>query len=239
MVFKKQLSRRFKMVKFLYCYIVFMLVIPSFAFATEYEGKVVSVADGDTITVLVEGNKQVKVRLAQIDAPEKSQAFGQKSKQSLSEMVFNKQVTVVQEDMDRYGRVVGRVYVGGLDVNAEQVKRGMAWVYRKYSSDATFIGYEDEAKSSRLGLWSDANPIPPWDFRHGKKQSNKADKKVDKVDTGESEITTSSPISSQCGPKTKCKEMTSCEEAKFYLEQCGIKRLDGNGDGVPCEKLCK
>jgi micrococcal nuclease len=91
-----------------------------------YEGKVVGISDGDTITVLVGGHQPLKVRLAEIDAPEKSQAFGQRAKQSLSDLVFGKQVRVEQQDRDRYGRVVGKAYVGSLDVNAEQVRRGMA-----------------------------------------------------------------------------------------------------------------
>jgi micrococcal nuclease len=91
-----------------------------------YEGKVVGILDGDTITVLVGGHQPLKVRLAEIDAPEKSQAFGQRAKQSLSDLVFGKQVRVEQQDRDRYGRVVGKAYVGSLDVNAEQVRRGMA-----------------------------------------------------------------------------------------------------------------
>jgi Staphylococcal nuclease homologue len=103
------------------------------AYTQTYEGKVVAVSDGDTLIVLTPEKRQVKVRLAQIDAPEKSQAYGQRSKQSLSDLVFGKQVRVEQQDRDRYGRVAGRVYAGGLDVNAEQVKRGMAWVYRKYA----------------------------------------------------------------------------------------------------------
>jgi endonuclease YncB( thermonuclease family) len=116
------------------------LTLATDAWSEEFTGKVVGVADGDTITVLrwfeekdtrssVKGYKQVKVRLAQIDAPEKSQAFGQTSKQSLSDLVFGKQVRVVQETVDRYGRIVGRVYVNDMDVNAEQVSKGMAWVY--------------------------------------------------------------------------------------------------------------
>jgi micrococcal nuclease len=93
------------------------------AYAQIYEGKVVSVSDGDTLMLLTPEQRQIKVRLVEIDASEKSQAYGQRSKQSLSDLVFGKQVRVEQQDRDRYGRVVGRVYAGGLDVNAEQVKR--------------------------------------------------------------------------------------------------------------------
>jgi endonuclease YncB( thermonuclease family) len=97
----------------------------SLACAQTYENKVIGVSDGDTLTVLMSGH-QVKIRLAEIDAPEKRQPFGQRAKQSLSDLVYGKQVMVKQETKDRYGRVVGRVYAGSLDVNAEQIRRGMA-----------------------------------------------------------------------------------------------------------------
>lgn len=147
-----------------------LLFLPSLvAAAQEHSGRVVGVSDGDTITVLISGNRQLKVRLAEIDAPEKAQAFGQRSKQSLSDLVFGKHVRVIQEDMDRYGRVVGRVYVNGLDVNAEQVRRGMAWVYKKYARDRSLYAIEDEARAAKRGLWSDPNSVPPWEYRRGKR----------------------------------------------------------------------
>jgi endonuclease YncB( thermonuclease family) len=112
--------------------------------------------------------------VVEIDAPEKSQAYGQRSKQSLSDLVFGRQVRVEQQDRDRYGRVVERVYVGDLDVNAEQVKRGMAWVYRKYARDQTLFALEHEAKNAKRGLWSDPHAIPPWEYRHDSKQTGSA-----------------------------------------------------------------
>ncbi len=149
------------------------LLFCAFAFhahaGSAFEGRVVGVADGDTITVLTDGRESIRIRLAEIDAPEKSQAFGQRSKQSLSDMVFGKTVRVEQQDVDRYGRVVGRVFVGGTDVNAEQVRQGMAWVYRQYLRDTTLLNVEQEARTARRGLWSDLNPMPPWEYRHGGK----------------------------------------------------------------------
>lgn len=140
----------------------------SFPAYADFTGNVVSVADGDTITVLDESKIQHKVRLAEIDAPEKAQAFGSKSKQALSTLVFNKQVSVVNQGQDKYKRTIGRVYQGDVDVSAEQVKQGMAWVYRKYSKDKTLLPLETEAKTQRLGLWADSNPTPPWEWRHSK-----------------------------------------------------------------------
>lgn len=135
-------------------------------------GRVVGVSDGDTIRVLSAENVETRVRLAYIDAPEKSQAFGMISKQSLSDLVYGKAVTVNVVDTDKYGRKVGVVYVGqskGLGVNKVQVQRGLAWVYRNYSSDQDMIAAEANAKAVKAGLWADPNPVPPWEYRHGEK----------------------------------------------------------------------
>ena len=140
---------------------VLLLAQPACA---DFTGKVVKVADGDTITVLHD-SEQIKIRLAGIDAPEKAQPFGNVAKQYISEMLFGKQVRVVEQGRDRYGRTIGRVYQGELDVSAEQIKQGMAWVYRKYSKEAALYQLEDEAKQHRLGLWADAEPTPPWAWR--------------------------------------------------------------------------
>lgn len=152
--------------------------IPPLIFATliafastawaDFSGIVVSVADGDTITVLRD-KEQMKVRLAEIDAPEKAQAFGNKSKQALFDLAHGKDVRVVEQGKDKYQRTIGRIYQGDVDVNAEQVKQGMAWVYRKYSKDASFISLEDAAKTQKIGLWADAEPTPPWIWRHSKR----------------------------------------------------------------------
>lgn len=115
---------------------------------------------------MLRDKEQVKVRLAEIDAPEKAQAFGNRSKQSLFDLVHGKEVLVVEQGKDKYRRTIGRVYQGDVDVNAEQVKQGMAWVYRKYSKDERLLQLETEAKENRLGLWVDVEPVPPWEWRH-------------------------------------------------------------------------
>jgi endonuclease YncB( thermonuclease family) len=127
-------------------------------------GKVIHVSDGDTIKILVD-HTQIKVRLAEIDAPELHQAYGRKSKQYLGNLVFGKVVTVEQVDIDRYGRTVGKVYLGKRYVNADMVKSGYAWFYRKYGKDLTLYDLENEARAGLRGLWADANPIPPWEWR--------------------------------------------------------------------------
>lgn len=128
-------------------------------------GLVVAIADGDTLTVLSEDFQQVKVRLAEIDAPEKRQAFGTRSRQSLSELCHEKRAEVRVIDVDRYKRIVGRVSCAGVDANAAQVRRGLAWVYDRYAKDKTLYRLQDEARSAGLGLWADRAPIAPWDWR--------------------------------------------------------------------------
>lgn len=142
--------------------------------AATIEGRVVGVADGDTITVLDATNTQHKIRLSGIDAPEKKQPYGMRSKQSLSDLVFDKLVTVETDKRDKYKREVGKVLVGGLDANLEQVQRGFAWHYKAYEREQSpndrklYAAAENEAKATRRGLWADAVPMPPWDFRHNK-----------------------------------------------------------------------
>lgn len=141
-------------------------------------GRVVGVADGDTVTVLDAANLQHKIRLAGIDAPEKKQAFGQRSKESLSDMVFGRTVVVEWDKQDRYGRTVGKILVNGRDVNLEQVKTGMAWWYEKYRKEQsaadqrTYAQAEQEARAQRVGLWRDSDPVPPWDWRRAKRSAD-------------------------------------------------------------------
>jgi endonuclease YncB( thermonuclease family) len=140
--------------------------------AADLHGKVVGVADGDTVTVLDAEKLQHKIRLAGIDAPEQAQAFGQASKKNLSDMVYGKQVKVNWDKRDRYGRIIGKVSIDQVDVCLEQVRRGMAWHYKQYQREQSpadrqaYAAAEDLARANRVGLWHDTNPVAPWDFRH-------------------------------------------------------------------------
>jgi len=131
---------------------------------------VIGVADGDTLTVLCNGSKQVKIRLSEIDAPEKRQPFGNRSMQSLSGMCLQKKAKIKPQTKDRYGRTVARVICDGIDANEEQVKRGMAWVYDKYVRDRNLYPIQDKARVSKIGLWADSNPIKPWEYRRQNKR---------------------------------------------------------------------
>lgn len=143
------------------------------AWAATLHGKVVGVSDGDTITVLGEKKSAYRVRLAGIDAPEKSQPFGDRSKHRLSDLVFGKAVDVDWHKTDKYGRLVGKVIVDGRDANLSQVQNGLAWHYKAYESEQSvsernaYSQAEADVRSRRVGLWQDSNPMAPWDFRHG------------------------------------------------------------------------
>ena len=152
-----------------------LLTVSLFANAETYTGRVVGVTDGDTVTVLDSSNTQHKVRMAGIDAPEKKQAFEQASKQNLSNLVYGKTVTIETSKLDRYQREVGKVIINGRDANLKQIESGLAWHYKKYANEQSsadqqaYAAAEVQAQQGRRGLWNEANPTPPWDFRHQKK----------------------------------------------------------------------
>lgn len=143
------------------------------AWADHLSGRVVSVSDGDTLTILDSWNTQHRIRLAEIDAPEvgkgskkPGQPFGARSKQSLAELCLKHEATVEVLSTDRYGRSVGRVICSGVDANLEQVKKGMAWAYTQYCKRQEVFQAEYDAKQNRRGLWADPNsPIRPWEWR--------------------------------------------------------------------------
>jgi endonuclease YncB( thermonuclease family) len=139
-----------------------------------FNGRVVSVEDGDTLMVLDQANRMYKIRLQGIDAPEGGQAFGDSSRQNLSNEVFDKEVTIEWSKRDRYRRIVGKILLNGDDLCLEQVRAGMAWHYKYYQLEQSledrklYADAEDEARALKRGLWRDANPSPPWDFRHAR-----------------------------------------------------------------------
>lgn len=129
---------------------------------------VVAISDGDTITVRPDGGEQLKVRVAEIDAPESRQPFGAASKRSLSDLCFNVRAEIHPQKADRYGRTVARVSCRGQDASAHQVRAGMAWVFDRYVTDRTLYGLQDDARAAGRGLWSEPAPVPPWEWRRGK-----------------------------------------------------------------------
>ncbi|PWF48398.1 thermonuclease family protein [Massilia glaciei] len=141
-----------------------ILIGLAFITAPAYAAEVIGIADGDTLTVL-QDRKPVRVRLSNIDAPEKRQSFGARSRQSLSELCYGKDAIVAIQSVDRYRRPVAVVTCGGVEANRAQIERGFAWVYTKYNTNKALPELEAAAKAERRGLWSDQDAMPPWEFR--------------------------------------------------------------------------
>ena len=144
--------------------LVGVIVVWSQGACADFTGKVITVHDGDTITVQI-GDRRERVRLFGIDAPERGQAYGNVARKALASRVSGRVVRIVDHGRDSYGRLVGGVFLGADDVNAELVQQGLAWVFRRYSQDAAMLGYEVAAKAAGRGLWREAHPVPPWEWR--------------------------------------------------------------------------
>lgn len=142
-----------------------LLCLAQLASAQPMQGKVVGVHDGDTLTVLVGRGDRLRIRLAEIDAPELGQPFGQASKRSLSDLCFGKVATVVPKSIDRYKRIVALVFCEGSEANQQQLARGMAWVYQRYLKRSELVAYEAGARKQKLGLWSEDGAVEPWRWR--------------------------------------------------------------------------
>jgi endonuclease YncB( thermonuclease family) len=230
--------------------LVALLAAGNLAQGAEFTAKVIAVLDGDTVLVKG-GNSLKKIRMAGIDAPEKAQTFGETSRRSLTEMVLGKQVKIASEAVDQYGRMVARLSVDGLDVNAEQIRRGMAWAATgwrqsrrapvgvplagensRFHNNRELLALQEEAKQAPRGLWAQSDPMPPWEWRklHPSVLSEPPPSSV-------AATVARVPADPACARK-RCSEMASCEEARRYFNQCGGKLLDGDGDRLPCEKLC-
>jgi endonuclease YncB( thermonuclease family) len=180
-------------------------------------GRVTKVKDGDSLVMRTADDVPIEVRLAEIDTPEKGEPWSDAARQALAQMVRGRDIAVRRFDVDKYDRVVGRVFVGGRDVNAELVRQGLAAVYCRFAKDRRLYELEAEARAAKRGLWS-GDRLPRGACSKGALEPPTA------------------VVPRKCGAKHVCREMTSCEEAKFYLQQCGVTSMDGDGDGIPCER---
>ena len=183
-----------------------------------FTGKVVAIADGDTVTVLYE-NQQHKIRLSGIDAPESHQAFGDKAKKALADKVFGKEVRVEWSEEDRYKRILGELYLGERRISEEMIAEGLAWHYKQYSKDQNLAKAELAAKQAKKGLWADANPTPPWDFRKG---GSSAKQVPPAVDLG-------------ARPKQSITVFVTDSGEKYHMENC--KYLAKSSNPISLEKL--
>jgi endonuclease YncB( thermonuclease family) len=208
--------------------VVLLLLGAGLAHAAElkpYYARVLSVIDGDTV-IVEHGKRRITVRLAGIDAPERTQAWGDVARDALTGSVLRKEVRVLPQAVDDYGRTVGVLELAGRDINREQVRKGYAWEYSFHHSDHALVALQNEARAARRGLWSQPNPQAPWDYR--------------KAQGGAAAAQSAPAVATApgCGQKRYCSQMSNCEEARFYLVQCKVATLDRDGDGTPCESLC-
>jgi len=206
--------------------VLLLVALSDFSVAQTLSGRVVGITDGDTFTLLTSENEQIRIRVAEIDAPERAQPYGNRSRQALSSLIFGKDVSVDVQVVDRYGRPVGRPIASGKDVTAEMVRIGAAWVYRTYSEDEALYELERSAQANGVGIWSlnEYERVPPWEWRRNKRAPAPGNTDLEAF---------------KCGKKSYCRQMLSCDEARFHLQSCGLASLDGDGDGVPCESLCR
>ena len=209
-------------------------------------GKVIRITDGDTVHVLEESKRRHKIRLAGIDAPEKGQPYNKAATKYLKSMVAGKNVCVDWHKKDRYQRLVGVLNYKGQDINYQMVAKGYAWHFKKYQREQKpedRILYAAAQKNSRLGvigLWQEPNPISPDEWRAGKRPAKKASQKSKpkKVKSQVKAVAQSQNTNFSCSGKRFCTHMSSCAEACYYLNQCGLSRLDRDKDGIPCESFC-
>lgn len=150
--------------------VVLLAVVPQLHAADPVEWRVVNVADGDTITCLDDGNKQHRIRIDGIDAPERGQPFGTVARDRMTTLAKGKTATIHGHGNDRYGRLLATVKIEGDDLGLRLVAEGLAWHYSRYSDDATLDAAQRAARAARRGLWADKAPTPPWEWRAGEKQ---------------------------------------------------------------------
>lgn len=234
-------SPKTTLLKLLFCFFFFTTSLLS---AETVVGKCVGVTDGDTATVLVDGNRQVKVRFHGIDAPESSQDFGQRAKQKLSDLIYGKEVKVDILERDKYGRSVGKVYVGSTYTNYEMVKSGLAWHYVQYAKNDVELAFaEKQAKGAKIGLWSHANPTPPWNWRKGiGVYDNTSSKGTGKASSGSSSGKSSSSGKASSGAATSGEYWVS-GSGKVHNKSCryygssNAGTYTDNPSGTDC-KVC-
>lgn len=209
-----------------------LLCLTSETHAEQFTARIIAVLDGDTVMAIRDNVRPIKIRLAEIDAPEMKQPGGIDAKKALSEMVMHKRVTVDSQAVDQYGRLVAHLAVGGKRVSELMIELGMAWEYSHFHQNKRYIALQSEAQAAGRGLWRQTSPLPPWQWRKLHAASFPKNTRHG----------TMSPMPDAadytCGHKRKCSQMNSCDEAYFFFVHCDMKILDGNRDGVPCEDLC-
>jgi endonuclease YncB( thermonuclease family) len=226
------------------CFAVFTVSVACLAAANlgasevVMSGQVMQVKDGDSIVLRV-GNESYELRLADIDAPEYDQRWGKRARKTLQRKIERKTVEVSVLDIDSYGRLVADVRYAGKSIGGQMVAEGHAWAYRDYLHKQELLVVEAQARAAGLGLWAKPGAVAPWLYRRGERKATDVNALKSKRWNRSSESQGKFADGFSCGTKTYCSQMLSCSEARFYMTQCGLTRLDGDRDSVPCERLCR
>ena len=208
----------------------------------------VKVADGDTATILDASNRQHKIRFHGIDAPEKSQAFGKAAAKHLASLIAGREVVVKVQDVDQYGRTVGKVFADGRDINLEMIRAGYAWHYRRFDKSPSYAAAESEARSAKRGLWSDPHPINPAEFRRGGKAHSASAQKPVATTGGSRSVATAPRIEYRAGnampvgSRTPAPVCDKWPDTGYWLSTNSNKRHNRKCEnyrktrGYPCSK---
>lgn len=210
--------------------------------ATAAGDKVVGVKDGDTV-VLLRNGEEVTVRLYGVDTPEKAQAYGQRAKQYTSDLAFGKNVRLIIKNTDRYGRTVGTIILpDGRSLNEELVRNGYAWHYKAYSKDQNLANAEADARRFKRGLWQDANPVAPWDYRKEKRSGSataEASSSTAPIPAGATKRTVylcNSSGSSVYHVSAECHVLNRCKEEVIKTTEAAAIREYGRRADKTCSK---
>lgn len=204
--------------------LIFSQIPPLVAAERTLACRVVGISDGDTLSCL-HNRTPLKVRLVHIDAPELAQPYGNKAKQALASFLFKNTVTLKTSSYDQYGRMLAEVYVGVQNINLKMVEQGWAWAYTY--SQPIYQQAQQQAQKQRLGLWQAKNPVAPSDWRKIKEVSSHNNALAVK----------NTQNSANCQQKRSCASFTNFVTANQYFRQCNAQYMDGNGDGIPCNRL--
>lgn len=219
-------------------FLFLLLALPSTCFS--WPAKVVAVTDGDTIIVLHNGQHK-EIRLYGIDCPEKEQRYGEQARALTAALVAGRNVDIKQKDTDQYKRIVGLVKVDGQNLSELIVQNGYAWVYTKHCKEKFCSDWkksEGIARRQKKGMWSDSVVVPPWEWRAAQREGRQEQEAAPVIIIGGNKPVSAGSSGKQyrCDGRTYCSQMTSCDEAKFFLRNCPGTKMDGDNDGVPCER---
>lgn len=221
--------------------ILLLFAVPVVGLTQIMDGAQVRTLDGDSFEILVNGIKQDEVRLNNIDAPELSQDYGPEAKAALAAIIEVQPIRIVPFGVDQYGRKLAQVWVGEQLINKALVQAGSAWAFSPVLQDPSYIPLQSSAKAAKIGLWAGPNPVAPWQYRdaaRGVSAPRLSGNRAPRIVRQQSPRPQTSTFSGRCAGKKYCAQMSSCAEAQFYLTQCGLSHMDGDGDGQACERLC-